>query len=112
MSRVPSNSVNSPRTVAMPMCLTAKPTFECAGSTVQVPVGTMVMAEVVVLISMLSSVGGCISLWIDLIVGTTIAGNSLRLQLPGLHKWVVIESRGRGYGDSCVDNQSRCYSCD
>src|SRR5438128_2507507 len=39
---VPSNSVNSPRTVAMPMCLTAKPTVEWAGSTVQVPVGIKV----------------------------------------------------------------------
>ena len=42
-SRVPLNSPNTPRTVAMPMCLTEKPTFEWAGSTVQVPVGTMVL---------------------------------------------------------------------
>ena len=42
MSSVPSNSVNSPRTVAMPRCLMAKPTRECVVSTVQVPVGAMV----------------------------------------------------------------------
>jgi hypothetical protein len=42
ISNVPSNSLNSPRTVAMPRCLTAKPTLEWAGSTVQVPVGAMV----------------------------------------------------------------------
>ena len=36
-----------PRTVVMRMCLTSNPTLECAGSTVQVPVG---MAVVIVLI--------------------------------------------------------------
>ena len=57
--RVPSNSVNWPRTVAMPMCLTAKPTFECAGSRTQVPVGTIVGLSVVVLIADLLCARGC-----------------------------------------------------
>src|SRR4051812_34812457 len=40
ISSTPSKSLNSPRTMAMPMCLTAKPTLEWDGSTVQVPTGT------------------------------------------------------------------------
>src|SRR5664279_3837108 len=34
----------------MPMCLTAKATFEWAGSTVQVPVGTTVLVEVLMVL--------------------------------------------------------------
>src|SRR3954467_4289834 len=40
ISSTPSKSLNSPRTVAIPMCLTAKPTLEWDGSTVHVPAGT------------------------------------------------------------------------
>ena len=36
----PSNSVKLPRTVAMPMCLTANWTLECAASATHVPTGT------------------------------------------------------------------------
>jgi hypothetical protein len=42
ISSTPSKSLNSPRTVAMPMCLTAKPALEWDGSTLQEPAGTAV----------------------------------------------------------------------
>ncbi len=35
--------------VAMPMCLTAKPTLECTGSTLQVPAGIAVEEEAVLI---------------------------------------------------------------
>jgi len=48
MSSLPSNVPKLPRTVAMPMCLTWNSTRECAGSTVQVPVGTAVTVVLMV----------------------------------------------------------------
>src|ERR687897_746564 len=42
----PSNCSNWPRTVAMPRCFTEKPTVECEGSTLQVPVGIRVALAV------------------------------------------------------------------
>lgn len=44
--RLPSNSLNWPLTVAIPMCLTWNSTDECEGSTFQVPVGSAVEAAV------------------------------------------------------------------
>ena len=52
ISSVPSNSVNLPRTLAMPMCLTENSTLECAGSTVHVPVGISGLIRVPALVGM------------------------------------------------------------
>src|ERR687898_920771 len=46
ISSAPSNCSNWPRTVAMPRCFTEKPTVECEGSTLQVPVGIRVALAV------------------------------------------------------------------
>ena len=58
ISSVPSNSVNFPRTLAMPMCLTENPTLECAGSTVQVPVGISGLVRLPVPVAIATSVIG------------------------------------------------------
>ena len=50
ISMSPANSVKTPRTAARPMCLTAKPTLECAGSTAQVPAGIVVEEETVLMV--------------------------------------------------------------
>ena len=42
----PSNSVKLPRTVAMPMCLTANWMLECAASATHVPTGTWLEVRV------------------------------------------------------------------
>ena len=46
ISRRPANALKWPRTVAMPMCLTWKPTLECFGSTTQVPTASGVVMAV------------------------------------------------------------------
>ena len=54
-SSVPSNSVNLPRTFAIPMCFTENDTLECAASTFQIPVGMTGVVRVSAPVAILTS---------------------------------------------------------
>ena len=53
---MPSNSVNLPRTLAIPMCFTENITLECAASTFQVPVGMIGAVRVAMMTSQIAGI--------------------------------------------------------